>query len=371
MGFEGHGCPDPPEWRTSSSCCASRTGGPWPGRDGRRPAPKCLDVLLGRQPTPSSSDGAEKPRARPADRAPEGPRPRTPQRLTRPWPVTAARAAPPLPDVVADALGAGPRGAACRAFTLGEDTLMAGGAPPTWSSPLLPTWARSCSPAPKEGPRRGLRRAASWTWWVTRRGGGRCRSAGGADLGAPTSPPPEVAEAAAHGEAEVAVTGGRPPVVASEAGPITSRARGPRCGSTPSAWTSFMQPDGRSWFVQRTAGRGPRRPRPKCPALSQAMQDLTRCSHAPGRAIVMQVRMIPRRGRLPTLSRAFVRDPVEQARQAGPSSSSSGRTPSSTAPSSTRSATRSCHLVRNAPRPRASRRPARPRGPPASRRSAR
>ena len=75
------------------------------------------------------------------------------------------------------------------------------------------------------------------------------------------------------------------------------------------------------------------------PGLSQAMQNLTRSSHAL-QSMVMQVRMIPVEAvflRFPRL----VRDLSTKLRSRS-SSTSSARTPSSTAPSSTRSATRSC-----------------------------
>ena len=70
----------------------------------------------------------------------------------------------------------------------------------------------------------------------------------------------------------------------------TPRAPPPPCASTPSAWTSSCT----SWASSSCSAPRSRSspPRPRCPGLSQAMQDLTRCSHAL-QAIVMQVRMIP------------------------------------------------------------------------------
>ena len=87
-------------------------------------------------------------------------------------------------------------------------------------------------------------------------------------------------------------------------------------------------------------GRGADRAASRSPGLQHAVQNLTRSSQAL-QSMVMQVRMIPVDVGLPALPAARAR-PVDQARQGRRARARRLARPSSTAPSSTRSATRSC-----------------------------
>ena len=176
----------------------------------------------------------------------------------------------------------------------------------------------ACRPA--AGRRRGLRRPRGRRLAghrAHRRRAGRRRRAPSPTSPTSTSsrpsPTPRVDERRGGRRRRPRAAGGRRPAAAAAARPAARHGRRRPSASTPSASTSSCTPWASSSCTARTSRRSP--PRPTCPGLAQAMQDLTRTSQAL-QAMVMQVRMIPVEAvflRFPRL----VRDLVGQARQAG------------------------------------------------------
>jgi two-component system chemotaxis sensor kinase CheA len=286
---------------------------------------ECLDALSGATDA-IESDGAERLEPAPLIERLKGlVRDRTPVQAVARHGVEAAAA---LPDAVADALVAG-RAMLHGRITLADDTLM--------PAVRVHGHRRGRRPRHRRGlrsrgrPRRGLRRPSRGP--VGHGRGRGCDAQRGAGLRARRRH-----RGGHRGRRRGRDPRGRPcghPVVVSERADASRAAATVRVDAERLDQLMHLMGE---LVVQRTqvevlAAQA------EVPGLSQAMQDLTRCSHAL-QAIVMQVRMIPVEAvflRFPRLVRDLSGKLGKQVEL-----SSSARTPSSTVPSSTRSVTRSC-----------------------------